>query len=87
MCMSFLLPIRLACASVHLRIGGVGSERFRPAKIVRNRACLQIYPLPLSRAGGRQSGRDWDVALTKMATTGASTEPNRNDREQSNLGN
>ena len=54
MCMSFsCLPMRVACASVYLRIGGIGRERFRPAKILRNRAKLQIYPLPLPRAGGR----------------------------------
>ena len=30
MCVPFLFPMRLACASVYLRIGGVGRERFRP---------------------------------------------------------
>ena len=30
MCVSFHSPMRLACASVYLRIGGVGRERFRP---------------------------------------------------------
>ena len=49
-CVSLFLPLKLACASVCLKIGGVGRERFRPANMVRNRAGLQIYPLPLPRA-------------------------------------
>ena len=72
MCVSFLLTMRLACVSVYLRIGGVRRERFRPARIVRNRAGLQIYPLPLPWAGGKAEELRLEcglVALTKMATT------------------
>ena len=46
-------PMRLTRASVYLRIGAVGRERFRPANNVRNCVGLPTCPLPLPRARGR----------------------------------
>ena len=50
------------CASVYLRIGGAGRERFRHAKVVRNRAGLRIYPLPQPRDG--REGRGATIEMT-----------------------
>ena len=55
--------MRLACASVYLRIGGVGREGLRPANIEEPRRAAN---LPSSSSKGWKEGRGAPIGMLRL---------------------